>query len=83
VIFRDDEGIKAGLPVPLNPTIRTCRRPRPPEGAKAMADYHSHVDTSEFSEFDMTRRFDMLAHYLCAPNGLVRKMTREGSVILR
>ena len=31
----------------------------------------------------MTRHADVLAHYLCAPNGLVRKMTRDDSVILR
>lgn len=88
VIYRDSEGIKAGLPeTDRNPT--DCLRPLEPPGTEAMAGYHNHRQSSDFSSKD--RKYGAtepgyaipLARYLCALNRLVVRMTREGSVIVK
>jgi hypothetical protein len=88
VIYRDPEGLKAGLPeTDRQPT--DCRRPLEPSGTEAKAGYHNHRQSSDFSSKD--RMYGAtepgyatpLARYLCAPNGLVLRMTPEGTVIVK
>lgn len=88
VIYRDSEGIKAGLPVTYGrPT--NCRRPVEPPGTEAKAGYHNHRVSSIFSIPD--REYGAadpayatpLARYLCAPNQQVLRMTPEGMVTVK
>jgi len=88
VIYRDSEGIKAGLPE-TNRLATYCRRPLEPPGSEEMAGYHNHRQSSDFSPEDRTYGATEpgyaipLARYLCVPNGLVLRMTPEGTVIVK
>jgi len=81
VIYRDVEGIKAGLPMTDEKATR-CERPLEPPGTTPEAGYHNHLQTSEFSSYDR-RLITPLALYLCTPSGLVKKRTPEGTVIVK
>ena len=88
VIYRDSDGIKAGLPE-TDRQATNCRRPLKPPGTEEMAGYHNHRQSSDFSPED--RKYGEaqpgyaipLARYLCVPNGLVLRMTHEGTVIVK
>lgn len=58
-----------------------CSRPVPvPLGATGW--YHSHRIRNEFSSKDKSHGF-AIAAYLCAPDRLTRKLTPEGTVIVK
>jgi hypothetical protein len=71
VIFRDAQGLKAGLPVTGRRSGR-CTLPFEPENATTEGTYHSHLATNEFSVIDLQTSWKV-AHYLCAPDGTVLK----------
>jgi len=81
-IVHTTEGYRATVPM----TIREPTRcPRPVSGApeETVAGwYHSHLVTNEFSTTDKSHGF-AVASYLCAPNRLVKKLTPEGTVIVK
>jgi hypothetical protein len=80
-IYRDSEGIKAGLPETNNkPT--GCFRPLDPPGTIAEAGYHNHRQSEDFSREDR-RNTTLLGMYLCTPLGLVKRRTPEGTVIVK
>jgi hypothetical protein len=80
-IYRDGEGIKAGLPETDNkPT--GCYRPQDPPGAVPEAGYHNHRQSEDFS-FDDRKNATLLGMYLCTPIGLVKRRTPEGTVIVK
>jgi len=79
-IWRDAEGIKAGLPEPG--TATHCKRPLDPPGTTPEGGYHGHLRTSDFSRWDRLYATE-LARYLCTPGGVVLKMTAEGTVIVK
>jgi len=81
VIYRDAEGIKAGLPV-TNDEAGRCTGPFEPEGTEAEASYHNHKETEEFSFHDRTNP-TLLSMYLCTPSGLVKRRTPDGTVIVK
>jgi hypothetical protein len=81
VIYRDAEGIKAGLPE-TNDRAGYCYRPIEPTGTEAEAGYHNHKDTPEFS-YDDRNNPTPLSMYLCTPSGIVKRRTAEGTVIVR
>jgi len=81
VIFRDAEGIKAGLPE-TNDLPGRCYRPLEPEGTTAEAGYHNHKQTDDFSAEDKSIVTE-LSLYLCTPEGLVKRLTPEGTVIVK
>lgn len=79
-ILRVSEGFRATVPMT---TREPSRCPRPVPGPPGEAGwYHSHRDTNEFSWVDKSYGF-VIATYLCAPDRLVRKLTPEGTVILK
>jgi len=81
VIFRDAEGIKAGLPETYE-SASYCKGPQEPEGAIAEAGYHNHLWTEEFSGEDRNLAGE-LARYLCTPGRHVKKMTSRGTEVIR
>jgi len=81
VIYRDAEGIKAGLPETYGLT-NYCKRPVEPPGTELQAGYHNHRETEWFSREDRALAGEV-ARYLCTPSGHVLKMTSEGTVIVR
>ena len=81
VIYRDAEGIKAGLPE-TNDLSGHCFIPIEPEGATAEAGYHNHKQTEDFSARDK-KSDTTLALYLCTPEGVVKRLTPEGTVIVK
>ena len=44
--------------------------------------YHSHRRSEEFSWLDRSHGFEIV-RYLCTPLGLVKKLTPEGTVIVK
>ena len=80
-IIRDAEGIKATVPVTEGRASR-CLRPPDPPGVVVNGFYHSHRMNNDFSNQDRTYGFE-IARYLCAPNKLVKKLTPEGTVIVK
>jgi hypothetical protein len=81
VIYRDAEGIKAGLPETVG-NAGNCILPLEPPGTEAEASYHNHKQSEEFSEPDRQNP-TILSVYLCTPSGLVKRRTREGLVIVK
>lgn len=80
VIYRDSDGIKAGLPEIADETY--CIGPLPPPGTTPEAGYHNHTRRSDFSWYD--RKYaTALGRYLCAPNGLVMKLVGERTVVVK
>lgn len=80
-IYRDREGIKAGLPETYNnPT--GCTRPLAPPGTAPEAGFHNHRQSEEFS-YDDRKNPTLLGMYLCTPIGLVKRRTPEGTVIVK
>jgi hypothetical protein len=80
-IYRDREGIKAGLPETYNnPT--GCSRPLDPPGTVSEAGFHNHRQSEEFS-YDDRVNSTLLGMYLCTPIGLVKRRTPEGTVIVK
>lgn len=75
-------GYKATVPMTKRQRTRCPRPTTGPPGETVEGWYHSHLDTNEFSEKDKSYGF-AIATYLCAPDRLVRKHTREGTVIVK
>jgi hypothetical protein len=80
-IYRDSEGIRAGLPE-TNNKATGCFRPLDPPGTIAEAGYHNHRQSEDFS-FDDRKNTTVLGMYLCTPIGLVKRRTPEGTVIVK
>jgi hypothetical protein len=79
-ILRDPGGFRVTVPMTMREPAR-CPRPLPgPETATGW--YHSHRRSVEFSGPDQSHGFT-IANYLCAPDRSVRKLTPEGTVIVR
>lgn len=81
VIYRDAEGIKAGLPE-TSDMQGYCKGPSEPPGTDPQAGYHNHHDRGDFSRDDR-KRVTGLTRYLCTPSGLVMRMTPKGLVIVK
>jgi len=81
-IFRLEAGFTASVPETVREATQ-CPRPMPgPPGATVAGWYHSHRITSDFSGPDKSHGL-AIATYLCAPTGLVKKLTPEGTVIVK
>lgn len=80
-IYRDSEGIKAGLPE-TNNKATGCYRPLDPPGAIPEAGYHNHRQSEDLSPEDR-KNSTLLGMYLCTPIGLVKRRTPEGTVIVK
>lgn len=80
-IVRDSEGIKATLPETTRREGQ-CNRPDDPPGVTVDGWYHSHRWTSDFSWWDKQHGL-AIGLYLCAPGELVKKLTSEGTVIVK
>lgn len=79
-ILLEAGGYKATVPMTIHEPTR-CPRPTPgPPGETGW--YHSHRAGTEFSGPDKSHGF-AIATYLCAPNRMVKKLTPEGTVIVR
>jgi len=81
VIYRDTQGIKAGLPE-TNWEEGHCLCPFEPPGTEAEACYHNHKQSEDFSFADRTNP-TLLLVYLCTPEGFVKLRTPEGTVIVK
>jgi hypothetical protein len=78
-IYRDREGIRAGLPEIGEEGY--CRRPLDPPGTSPESGYHNHKQTPGFSWYDK-KYASQLGRYLCAPGGLVKKLMPDGGEVI-
>ncbi|HEY8206191.1 MAG TPA: hypothetical protein VIG99_01830 [Myxococcaceae bacterium] len=87
VLYREEAGggIRVGLPERGDRAWR-CFPRDPPEATVFLGRYHNHRFTAEPSGDDKKRaqKEPSLGHYLCAPSGLVRRISaKEGTVNVR
>jgi proteasome lid subunit RPN8/RPN11 len=86
-LYRDEDGIRVGLPMTRG--RGTCGspdgEPSAPEGTKLLGKYHSHRFMPEPSppDVELAKEFPSLGHFLCAPSGIVRRFSAEGTVIVK
>jgi len=59
-----------------------CNRPADPPGVIVKGWYHSHRLSEEFSSIDKQHGLEV-ALYPVRPSGLVKKLTPEGTVIVK
>lgn len=81
-VFRVEGGFTVSVPVTIREATKCPRPVLGPPGATVAGWYHSHRITGEFSGPDKSHGF-AIATYLCAPSGLVKKLTAEGTVIVK
>ena len=75
-------GYRATVPMTIREPTR-CPRPASGTPGETVAGwYHGHLVTNDFSVTDKSHGV-AIASYLCAPNGLVKKLTPEGTVIVK
>ena len=72
-IFRDDAGIRVGLPE-TSGLRGFCMTPDPPPGTVLLGNFHNQPDSEMFSDVDINTKL-MLPLYLCAPSGQVYRYT--------
>jgi len=76
------DGYKATVPMTRREQSRCPRPSQGPPGETVAGWYHSHRVLNEFSPTDRSHGL-AIALYLCAPNELVKKLTPEGTVIVK